>query len=49
MKQQIIEYTQKYFADRDLNICELNTDEDHIHILFEAYPNFRVILISSVQ
>lgn len=42
MKQQIIEYTQKYFADRDLNICELNTDEDHIHILFEAYPNFNI-------
>jgi len=42
LKSRLLEYTNKYFYDRDLNILELNTDNDHIHILFESYPNFNI-------
>lgn len=42
LKSQLIDYTKKYFKERDVRICELNTDVDHIHILFEAYPNFNI-------
>lgn len=39
LKDFLINYTKKYFEDRDFNIIELNTNTDHIHILFECSPN----------
>lgn len=42
LKERLIQYTLDYFKDRDLNVLELNTDKDHIHILFEAYPNLNL-------
>ena len=42
LKSRLLEYTNEYFNDRDLNILEINTDNDHIHILFESYPNFNI-------
>ena len=39
IKDFLIDYTQKYFKDRDFNILEINTNVDHIHILFECGPN----------
>ena len=37
-----VKYKEKSFKDRDLNVLELNTDKDYIHILFEAYPNLNL-------
>lgn len=42
LKDRLIQYTKDYFKDRDLNILEINTGEDHIHILFECYPNLNL-------
>ena len=42
LKERLIQYTLDYFKDRDLNVLELNTDKDYIHILFEAYPNLNL-------
>lgn len=42
IKSQLVDYTQGYFAEQKLNLMEVNTDTDHIHILFEAYPNFNI-------
>lgn len=42
LKERLIQYTFDYFKDRDLNVLELNTDKDYIHILFEAYPNLNL-------
>ena len=39
IKNFLIDYTEKYFKDRDFNIVEINTNVDHIHILFECNPN----------
>lgn len=35
-------YTLDYFEKRDCNIIELNCNEDHIHILFEAPPQLNL-------
>lgn len=42
LKDLLIEYTKQFFIDRNLNILELNTDKDHIHILFESYPTLNL-------
>ena len=42
LKDYLIEYTKKYFKDKELNILEMNTDKDHVHIMFEAYPNLNL-------
>lgn len=41
-KDFLINYTEQYFKDRKINILEINTDVDHIHILFEAPPQIRL-------
>ena len=42
LKDLLIKYTKQFFIDRNLNILELNTDKDHIHILFESYPTLNL-------
>lgn len=42
LRDSLIEYTKHFFKDRNLNIIELNTDKDHIHILFESHPNLNL-------
>lgn len=42
LKNSLINYTNNYFKEKDMNILEINTDEDHIHIMFEAYPNMNL-------
>lgn len=42
IKDFLINYTEKYFKDRNINILEINTDVDHIHILFEAPPQIKM-------
>jgi putative transposase len=34
----LISYTKKYFKDRGVVIKEINTNLDHMHILFDAPP-----------
>lgn len=36
------QYTQQYFHEHDLNILEINTNKDHVHILFEAPPQINL-------
>lgn len=36
------QYTKQYFSEHDLNILEINTNKDHIHILFEAPPQINL-------
>lgn len=42
IKDFLINYTEQYFKDRNINIIEINTDVDHIHILFEAPPQIKM-------
>jgi putative transposase len=42
LKDSLIEYTNNYFKERDCNILAINTDKDHLHVVFEAYPNFNL-------
>jgi len=42
IKDFLLSYTKQYFTDRNLNLLEVNTDDDHIHILFEAPPQIRL-------
>lgn len=42
IKDFLINYTEEYFKDRNINILEINTDVDHIHILFEAPPQIKM-------
>ena len=42
LKAALIEYTNSYFKERNCNILAINTDKDHLHIVFEAYPNFNL-------
>ena len=35
------QYTQQYFQDHNLNILEINTNKDHIHIV-EALPQINL-------
>lgn len=42
IKDFLLSYTEQYFTDRNLDLLEVNTDDDHIHILFEAPPQIRL-------
>ena len=42
IKESLILYTKSYFKERDCNILAINSDKDHLHIVFEAYPNFNL-------
>lgn len=36
------QYTLQYFNEHKLNILEINTNKDHIHILFETPPQINL-------
>ncbi|NLH92577.1 MAG: IS200/IS605 family transposase [Atopobium sp.] len=38
LEEYLIGYTRKYFKDRGIVIKEINTNLDHMHILFDAPP-----------
>ncbi len=38
LKSKLLEYTENYFSEQDMNLLEVNTNENHIHILFECNP-----------
>lgn len=38
LEKDLIEYTKRFFKERDLKIIEINCDKNYIHILFEAPP-----------
>ena len=38
IEESLKKYTSKYFSDRGLNILAIETMPDHIHILFEFFP-----------
>lgn len=38
LEETLINYTKEYFEKQDCPIIEINTNQDHIHILFEASP-----------
>ena len=42
IKQQLLDYTNNYFKEQKLNLIAINTDVDHMHILFEGYPNMNL-------
>ena len=42
LKTALIEYTNSYFKERNCNILAINSDKDHLHIVFETYPNFNL-------
>jgi len=42
LKKALIDYTKKYFKERDINILEIDTDKNYIHIMFESYPNMNL-------
>ena len=42
LKEGLLNYTNNYFKERDCNILAINTDKDHLHIVFEAYPNLNL-------
>ena len=43
LKDDLISHAKNYFSERGLVVVEINSDKDHIHILFDAYPNFNVM------
>lgn len=42
LKAALIDYTNKYFKERDCNVLAINSDKDHLHIIFEAYPHLNL-------
>ena len=44
VKDTLLQYTQSYFEQRDCIIQKVNTNKDHIHILFDAPPHIRAIV-----
>ena len=36
------EYTRRYFKDRELRVQAIETMPDHMHILFDAYPQLNL-------
>ena len=36
LKEFLISYTVRYFSQKNFNILAINSDEDHIHIMFET-------------
>lgn len=39
LEKFLINYTNTYFNERDFHILEINTNVDHVHILFECGTN----------
>ena len=37
-----LNYTRNYFTERDLNILEINTNDEYVHILFECRTNINL-------
>lgn len=42
IKEWLINYTKEYFKKQDCILIEVNTQPDHIHILFEAPPQINL-------
>lgn len=42
LKDFLLQYTNEYFDKQGLHILAVNTDEDYLHIVFEAYPNLNL-------
>lgn len=42
LRNYLLEYTQEYFDKQGCRIIEIQTCEDHIHILFEAPPQINM-------
>ena len=42
LKDFLLQYTNEYFDKQGLHILAVNTNEDHLHIVFEAYPNLNL-------
>lgn len=42
LKESIEQFTRNYFKERTLIVMEINTDKDHIHIIFDAPPNINL-------
>lgn len=42
LKDELIVYTKDYFKKQNCALLEINTDKDHIHILFEAPPQINL-------
>ena len=42
IREDLLKYTENYFKEQGLLLDEINTDEDHVHILFTAYPNMNL-------
>ena len=42
LKETLICYTRLFFQEHDVTLCELNSDKDHIHFLFEARPDINL-------
>ena len=43
VKDTLLQYTQSYFEQRDCIIQKVNTNKDHIHILFDAPPHINLV------
>ena len=42
LDDRLKEYTEAYFKDRDIHIIRMETNLDHMHILFEAPPQINL-------
>ena len=42
VREWLINYTKEYFKKQDCILIEVNTQPDHIHILFEAPPQINL-------
>jgi len=42
VKNRLVEITRRLFAEMGCFLGEVNTDKDHIHILFEAPPQIQL-------
>lgn len=42
IQERLLQYTKQYFQERNMIIQEINTDKDHIHILFDAPPQINL-------
>lgn len=43
VKDALLQYTRSYFEQCDCIIQEVNTDKDHVHILFDALPHIHLV------